>query len=329
MINEKKFPEGMVPLTGDPFMFSCHAGVRCFTVCCKNVDMILYPYDIIRLKTVLAVSSSEFLQRYTRLVQGDNPYFPTVMLKVRDDEEKSCPFLSADGCSVYLDRPSACRMYPLERAVDRTPDKHRSREYYFLVKHSYCYGHEETSTYTVREWVRDQRLDEYNVMNELWTEIDTVFSGNPMPDAFAITPLNVCEKQMAARLIGRCGGGGYLLGDAHYDASWLFDYCAHYDHQLVFPRAKPNTALGHHYVSPHRLRAIEMLEPPGRINGFGARLYDQRTGIERDFSGLVCFGGGLTTLPPWIRRIWRVRPWVTAKLLINAARIRLNRKKAG
>lgn len=159
-------------------------------------------------------------------------------------------------------------------------------------------------------------------------KIHTVFSGNPMPDAFAITPLNVCEKQMAARLIGRCGGGGYLLGDAHYDASWLFDYCAHYDHQLVCPRAKPNTALGHHYVSPHRLRAIEMLEPPGRINGFGARLYDQRTGIERDFSGLVCFGGGLTTLPPWIRRIWRVRPWVTAKLLINAARIRLNRKKA-
>lgn len=179
MTNEKKFPEGMVPLAGKPFMFSCHTGVRCFTVCCKNVDMILYPYDIIRLKTVLAVSSSEFLQRYTRLVQGDNPYFPTVMLKVRNDEEKSCPFLSAVGCSVYQDRPSACRMYPLERAVDRIPDKHRNREYYFLVKHPYCLGHEENSMYTVREWVRDQRLDEYNVMNELWTEIDTVFSGNP------------------------------------------------------------------------------------------------------------------------------------------------------
>ncbi|KAB2892026.1 MAG: YkgJ family cysteine cluster protein [Desulfobulbaceae bacterium] len=179
MINEKKFPEGMVPLASEPFMFSCHAGVRCFTVCCKNVDMILYPYDIIRLKTALAVSSSEFLQRYARLVQGDNPYFPTLMLKVRDDEEKSCPFLSANGCSVYLDRPSACRMYPLERAVDRTPDKHRSREYYFLVRHSYCHGHEENSMYTVREWVRDQRLDEYNAMNELWTEMDTVFSGNP------------------------------------------------------------------------------------------------------------------------------------------------------
>jgi len=33
-------------------------------------------------------------------------------------------------------------------------------------------------------------------------------------------------------------------------------------------------------------------------------------------------------LPSWIRRIWRVRPWVINKLLINAARIRLNRRKA-
>lgn len=179
MNSEKLFPEGMVPLAGEPFAFSCHPGVRCFTVCCKNVDMILYPYDIIRLKGVLAVSSFEFLQQYTRLVQGDNPYFPTVMLKVRNDEGKTCPFLSEVGCSVYNDRPSACRMYPLERAVDRTPDRHRSKEYYFLVKHPYCHGHEENSTYTVREWVRDQRLDEYNVMNELWTEMDTIFSGNP------------------------------------------------------------------------------------------------------------------------------------------------------
>jgi hypothetical protein len=31
----------------------------------------------------------------------------------------------------------------------------------------------------------------------------------------------------------------------------------------------------------------------------------------------------LATLPPWVRRIWRVRRWVWAKLLINATRIRI------
>jgi len=159
-------------------------------------------------------------------------------------------------------------------------------------------------------------------------KIHAVFSGNPMPDAFAVTTLNVCEKRMAARMVRRLSGGGYLLGDGHFDASWLFDYCRHHGHQVVCPRAKPGTGTGHHYVSPHRRRAIDMLEAPAAVNPFGPALYAARTDVERDFSGLVCFGGGLTTLPPWVRRIWRVRAWVTAKLLINAARIRINRKKA-
>jgi DDE family transposase len=158
-------------------------------------------------------------------------------------------------------------------------------------------------------------------------KLHAVFSGNPMPDAFAITTLNACEKRMAARMVRRLSGGGYLLGDAHYDASWLFDYCHHHGHQLLCPRAKPGTGIGHHYLSPHRRRAIDMLESPAAVNRFGADLYDIRTDIERDFSQLVCFGGGLAALPPWVRRIWRVRHWVMSKLLINAARIRINRRK--
>jgi hypothetical protein len=159
-------------------------------------------------------------------------------------------------------------------------------------------------------------------------KIHAVFAGNPMPEAFAITTLNVCEKQMAARLIKRVSGLGYLLGDAHYDASWLFDTCHAHNHQLVCPRAKPGTGEGHHYVSPHRRRAINMLEIPRTVSSFGHDLYERRTNIERDFSQLVCFGAGLGVLPTWIRRIWRVRHWVMNKLLVNAARIRINRRKA-
>jgi hypothetical protein len=160
-------------------------------------------------------------------------------------------------------------------------------------------------------------------------KLHAICSGNPMPDAFAITTLNVCEKRMAARLVKRVGGCGYLLGDAHYDASWLFDGCHDHNHQLVCPRAKPGTGEGHHYVSPHRRRAIAMLEVPEAVSSFGRDLYDRRTGIERDFSQMACFGAGLGPLPTWVRRIWRVRHWVMNKLLINAARIRINRRKAG
>ena len=158
-------------------------------------------------------------------------------------------------------------------------------------------------------------------------KIHAIFSGNPMPDAFAVTTLNVCEKQMAARMMKRIGGFGYLLGDAHYDASWLFDDCHRYDHQLLCSRAQPGTGEGHHYVSEHRRRAIAMLEIASAVNRFGHDLYDQRTQIERAFSQLVCFGAGLGPLPTWVRRIWRVRHWVINKLLINAARVRINRRR--
>ena len=175
----KHFPEGMAPLANNEFTFSCHPGVPCFTVCCKNVDMILYPYDLIRLKQILGIDSGELLEKHTRLIRGDNPFFPTVMLKLAENKVSSCPFLSESGCTVYNDRPSACRTYPLERAVDRNPEKGKNREYYFLTQHDYCLGHQELRTYSVREWIREQKLNEFNLMNELWTEMDTLFASNP------------------------------------------------------------------------------------------------------------------------------------------------------
>jgi hypothetical protein len=159
-------------------------------------------------------------------------------------------------------------------------------------------------------------------------KLHMIYSGNPMPDAWAITALDVCEKQMARRMIQRVKGCGYLLADGHYDASWLYDVCKHHGHVLLSPRAKPGTGIGHHYHSPQRQRSIQLLEPPAGINEFGPSLYRRRPEIERQFSQMTCFGGGLTSLPSWVRRIWRVRNWVWAKLLINAARIRIQRSYA-
>jgi hypothetical protein len=46
-----------------------------------------------------------------------------------------------------------------------------------------------------------------------------------------------------------------------------------------------------------------------------------RSRIERDDGNAVSFGGGLSPLPAWARRLKRVRMWVWAKLIINAVRI--------
>jgi hypothetical protein len=96
----------------------------------------------------------------------------------------------------------------------------------------------------------------------------------------------------------------------------------------VAPRVKPGTGLGHHYQSPHRRACLDLLEPgPCRPCAFGAALTAARDQIERDFANLVSFGGGMIDPPAWVRRQGRVSRWVHAKLLIHAARIRVNRRR--
>ena len=170
----------MAPLEKREFNFSCHPGVSCFTLCCKNVDLDLYPYDVICLKRELGIDSETFLRDHTEFKKGGNPFFPTLKLKlVPAEREQICPFLSEKGCSVYRSRPTSCRTYPLERAVDRNSAGGRPEEFYFLTDHSYCLGHKEAEKITVRKWIRSQRLDEFNLMNDLWAEVDTLFASNP------------------------------------------------------------------------------------------------------------------------------------------------------
>ena len=71
---------------------------------------------------------------------------------------------------------------------------------------------------------------------------------------------------------------------------------------------------------PWRLRCVERMRGRAKSD-FGPSLYGMRTGIERSFGNATSFGGGLGPLPAWVRRLHRVRTWVWAKLLINAARI--------
>jgi len=89
----REFPEGMVPLGNSLFHFRCAPDVKCYMSCCRKLDLILYPYDIIRLKARLAISSGEFMRRHTRLGPSSHPFFPAVMLLMSENEEQTCPFL--------------------------------------------------------------------------------------------------------------------------------------------------------------------------------------------------------------------------------------------
>ncbi|MFW6334991.1 MAG: YkgJ family cysteine cluster protein [Desulfosalsimonas sp.] len=163
-------------VTGKGFYFACHEGVACFTRCCRNPDMYLYPYDIIRLKNRLGLDSATFLERHTRTAVRDNPYFPHVMLKMAETDGRPCPFLTAGGCSVYEDRPFSCRAYPLEPALARGKGggNNTEKDRFFIARHPYCQGHEQDVYWLVEQWIEDQGLGTYMEANRRWVDIDTL-----------------------------------------------------------------------------------------------------------------------------------------------------------
>ncbi len=145
--------------------------------------MYLYPYDIVRLKSSLKISSDQVLDQYTTVAVRDNPYFPHVMLKMSDKPDKRCRFLKEHGCAVYADRPFSCRAYPMERAVSRYGKGQNRDILYFVNHHPYCKGHFENTQWTPETWIADQEMDSFNAMNDLWVDIDSIFRNNPWGDA--------------------------------------------------------------------------------------------------------------------------------------------------
>ncbi|MCJ8499114.1 YkgJ family cysteine cluster protein [Desulfatitalea alkaliphila] len=153
------------------FQFKCHPGVSCFTLCCRGIDILLTPYDIIRLKTRLELSSAEFLAIYTEPHLLEKTDLPMVTLKKMDDEQASCPFVRDTGCLVYEDRPTACRYYPLGVASLQHQEGADDQGFFFFVNEPHCKGFEEACDWTVAEWRTDQGVDVRDAVNAEWTDL--------------------------------------------------------------------------------------------------------------------------------------------------------------
>lgn len=154
------------------FHFECKSGIECFNKCCNDVNIFLTPYDIIRLRKALGISSSDFLTNYTILPISSNLRHPIVMLRM-EPSTLNCPFLSENGCRVYEDRPWSCRMFPVGVASPNQVEKTSSNqeEFYFLIKEDICKGFEQNKEWTVEEWFKDQSIEEYAELGEMFKEI--------------------------------------------------------------------------------------------------------------------------------------------------------------
>jgi hypothetical protein len=139
----------------------------------------LYPYDVIVLKKFLGISSDQFLDVYVDVVMREGNFFPEVLLKMREDKEKGCVFLSNSGCSVYNCRPHTCRLFPVEQGFISDGHTGNTRFIHFFRPPDFCLGPNENQSFSSSGWIQNQQADEYTKMILLWAETKYLFHDNP------------------------------------------------------------------------------------------------------------------------------------------------------
>lgn len=138
--------------------------------------------------------------------------------------------------------------------------------------------------------------------------------------AFSIRPRNEGEAKLARERPAPVPEATLIPADANYDTQHLYKALGARDQQLPTPLKRIAVHPGPlRRMGPQRRCAIDLHQ---RLGPGYRTLLHLRDQIERIFSALTCFGGGLTTLPPWVRHLDRVTRWVTAKIAIYHARLR-------
>lgn len=139
---------------------------------------------------------------------------------------------------------------------------------------------------------------------------------------WSVTALNVHETHVAQVLCGHLRpplSGSLMLADGNYDAADL-----HKDVEATGSRLLvPLRGMAEHPVTLRQMGAArrEHLQTTREQPDLVKYVLNWRTQIERVFSALTCYGGGLGPLPSWVRRQGRVTRWVGCKIALYHARL--------
>ena len=164
---------------GDPFRFRCHADIACFNRCCRNLRLFLYPYDVIRLKNALGLTSDRFLDEHVDVVLRKENYFPEVLLRMADNQDQTCPFLTDTGCRVYAHRPDTCRFFPVERGLLFDAHRRDPIPVHYFRPPDFCLGQHEDQQWDIAGWAQDQQAETFDRMTRRWAQVKQLFEKNP------------------------------------------------------------------------------------------------------------------------------------------------------
>jgi Fe-S-cluster containining protein len=148
----------------DTLRFHCRPGLACFNSCCRDKRLTLFPYDVLRLRGRLGLPSQELLARHVELEIDPTSGWP--LLRLRLEQDGRCPFVGDQGCTVYPDRPTCCRIFPLARAVAPAGDRSAPPRELFLANETPgCLGWQEPRELSLADFLEEQGLAPYQAAN--------------------------------------------------------------------------------------------------------------------------------------------------------------------
>lgn len=157
----------------DSFTFRCGRERACFNTCCADVNIVVTPLDVLGLARRLGMTTSVFRARHTVTLETRDLQLPVVALKMEDREGRPCPFVGPEGCTVYEDRPWACRMYPVGLAIPPARAGEEREPLYFLFEDDFCEGRLDGPDWTVGAWREDQGVPERERLEEAFRRVVT------------------------------------------------------------------------------------------------------------------------------------------------------------
>ena len=151
---------------GQTFRFHC---TQCGDCCRNREDILLTPYDLFRIAGQLGVTPGEVVKTYCEVYLGSSSHFPVVRL-LPVGEDKACPFLKENHCSIHSSKPTVCALFPLGRAMQyEARNGEQERKLFYILQDVDCGLQDQT--HTVEEWLGAFELESSEAWFLEWTDI--------------------------------------------------------------------------------------------------------------------------------------------------------------
>lgn len=169
-MREDSLPDDLPAIgANETFRFACGPDSPCFNRCCAQLSLPLTPYDVLRLRRNLELPAAEFLRLFAGMGADPETGFPMFHLRMIESVDAPCPFVTPAGCSVYDDRPGACRSYPLGRGA--RVGREGVLERFFMVREEHCAGFDCGPERTPAQWFAEEGMASYLRFNDAYMRL--------------------------------------------------------------------------------------------------------------------------------------------------------------